>query len=411
MGIKNINISNELRLLLLLTKKEVAFNINKNLENEQIYKLINNDINWKLFFQYANIYSLIPLVYTSISQIESHKIPDWIINRFKKEYEKKRIGIIIQSAEIIRICKLFESNNIRFFILKGIPLALTIYGNITLRESSDIDFFIHRDDLSRAIELINDEKYIHLNDEYGDVLKNIKENNEEYLSKYHHMDYIHPTRGIKLELHWKLSKTYFFIMLNDFSDVFSFNNLWDNRNEIVFSSNKLYKFCLEDELLYLVYHATTHRYMRLKWLLDIYELLNKYKEIKWNELIIKSKKTSLLKALALSIMLCSIYFDLNIEKVKDVAESDELNAVVESKKIIRSIKIFSNFIVPNIFKLYNSEGTMLFKLKKRINYTLWKVSLNNEDKKALVLLNDMKIFISDILRKANVIKKYTMLQK
>jgi len=55
---------------------------------------------------------------------------------------------------------LFESNRIRTIPFKGLTLASLIYGDPTLRQTDDLDFLVHPEDLARAKETLLSAGYL-----------------------------------------------------------------------------------------------------------------------------------------------------------------------------------------------------------------------------------------------------------
>lgn len=398
-----IIISPELTLLLLLSTKEIVNNID-NLEFEKVKRLIKEGISWNEFINNTILHGLTQLVYFTLSKINNNNlIPDYVLNMLSSENQIRKINIIKMAIETDRITRLFLCNNIRFFILKGIPLALSIYNKLYLRESSDLDILIHKDDLNNAIGLLSEEKYIPTSEEFKRVLENIDKH--KILHSYHHIDFKNEKKNIVLELHWKLGKEYLFVSLNNADSIFYFDNLWRGRKQIQLSSNKeLEIFSPEDQLLYLVYHASGHYYMRLKWLIDIYEIINGDNRIDWDLLMIKGKKSKLLNCFALAVKLCSIYYELDLHILRAKINDEDLNNILDSRQLNKVTSVICNFVILNLVKFYTSEGNIIFNIQKRIYFIKYKLFICNKNRKKAVLFLEFKNIIKETLRKVGVLK-------
>ncbi|MDD3225127.1 MAG: nucleotidyltransferase family protein, partial [Clostridium sp.] len=334
-----IFVPNELKLLLFISKKEYIFNVDNYVINN---KIINDNIDWDYFIKLMQLNGLTLIVYYVISKIKDKKIvPDWVIEKIKYEYNNKKFKIIKLSLEVKNICKLLEENNIQFFILKGLPLAFSIYNKLTLRESSDIDLYVNKKCVLKTIELLQREGYKPATNEYKEVLNEVKKNNSKVLFEYHHIEFINIKNNIIIEMHWKLGKEYFFINTNE---IFKFKNLWENRIQFELFNIKINKLSVEDEMIYLTYHAETHYFMKLKWLLDIYELINGYEKGEMKKLVAKFKKYGLLKLLAQALVLCEVYLDLNIDKILNYIDDNELYKIMNSKRILKNTYYITRFI-------------------------------------------------------------------
>ena len=76
-------------------------------------------------------------------------------------------------------------------------IAHDLYGDISLRTSSDLDFLIPINELEKAEEIIENLGY-EKDDYFTSVLNDWK-------WRHHHVTYFHPQKRMKLEIHWKLN--------------------------------------------------------------------------------------------------------------------------------------------------------------------------------------------------------------
>ena len=58
------------------------------------------------------------------------------------------------TREMEMICKSFNENQIRSIVLKGPVLAANLYGDLSLRTSSDLDILIPITELDKADQLL-----------------------------------------------------------------------------------------------------------------------------------------------------------------------------------------------------------------------------------------------------------------
>ena len=91
--------------------------------------------------------------------------------------------------EVVDLCRLLKSHQIRFFVMKGQTLA-KMYPHPEVRTSGDVDFYCYPEDFQRAAKVIGEEWKVELD-----------HNNEE-----HH--YIFSRNGITYEMHHVLLGLY-----------------------------------------------------------------------------------------------------------------------------------------------------------------------------------------------------------
>ncbi|MDO7488046.1 nucleotidyltransferase family protein [Peribacillus frigoritolerans] len=126
---------------------------------------------------------------------------------------------------------------------------------MSLRTSKDLDILIHISDVEKAGDLL---------------LKNGYEREEiSVFDKWrkHDVSYFHPQKRIEIELHSRLHP---FPM-----NVPSFNELWERKRSSKLTSYPVPFFGNDDLFLYLVFHGAKHGWFRLRWLVDIDQMIRK----------------------------------------------------------------------------------------------------------------------------------------
>jgi hypothetical protein len=80
----------------------------------------------------------------------------------------------------------------------------------------------------------------------------------------------HPSKKISVEIHWSLLK-YPAVRFGKLAETVD-----ENIQQTVFAGQEFKQFTLEFELLHLVIHGGLHTWSRLKWLVDIHEILKRF---------------------------------------------------------------------------------------------------------------------------------------
>jgi hypothetical protein len=147
-------------------------------------------------------------------------------------------------------------HNIRSLFLKGPVLAQDLYGDISLRTSRDLDFMVPIEQLAEADDLMAAEGYVKIN-EFDSILGDWK-------WREHHYTYDHPGKNIKIEMHWRMGPGP--------STEPDFEELWTRARRSPLGEHVHY-LGREDLFLFLAAHGARHAWSRLRWLLDIKQLL------------------------------------------------------------------------------------------------------------------------------------------
>ncbi|MFJ7991196.1 nucleotidyltransferase family protein [Peribacillus frigoritolerans] len=245
-------IPKELRLLLEIMKAETK-DIIKSSKQEFI-----SEIDWELFLQLARHHRVYPVIYSKLINIDKRLIPKNVMQSLYQAYQKNTFQMLYLSGEMEQISKLFTENQINLLYLKGPVIAADLYGDISLRTSKDLDILIPIDSLEKAEKILLSIGY------EKEVVPNIL---NEWKWRFHHVVYYHPKKNIELEIHWRLQPC----PLTEPK----FNELWERKRKGTITSYPVYFLGKEDLFLYLVSHGARHGWFRLRWLLDIDQMIRK----------------------------------------------------------------------------------------------------------------------------------------
>lgn len=241
----------ELSLILALIKED----------DEQLSQLIHEelrkDINWDLFIELALHHRLYPVLYLKLKKLNDFFVPIYVIQTLGNQFKRNTFQMLHLSAEMEHVSKLFSEREIRLLFLKGPVLAHSLYKNISLRTSSDLDFLIPIEKLTESEKLL-----VGLGYEKDDYIETVL---SDWRWRHHHVTYFHPKKGIKLEIHWRLHPGP--------GKEQNFEELWKRKSISSLTSSPVYLLGNEDLFLFLVSHGARHGWSRLRWLMDIHQIL------------------------------------------------------------------------------------------------------------------------------------------
>lgn len=362
----DIKVSNELKLVLELVKKDIDL--------DKVSEIVSGELDWFGFLYDTLRHGVVALVYSAAKRLAASseedlageederegkgktlRIPPWVLRELKKYYDDCAEYALKNSLELLNIKALYRKNKIRYFVVKGMPLALELYGDISLRESMDMDLFVCEEDFENAVTLLLACGY----EAQGENDRFIYENrfDEEIKRKYHHLRFYNVSKDTVVELHWKFESKKRFIPLSDFGDFFDFEKLWENRRVINCFDREINCFSLEEEFLFLIYHGTKHYYAKLKWLLDIYYILAyKGEQLNWKIIEEKAKKSGLYWYLLYTLELCKVFFGIEV--------------VIETKAAFGQIRKDILYFITNL--VINIDDRMFMPEKRNLIYRVWR---------------------------------------
>lgn len=246
--------SPEFRLMLLCS--------GKNMSEAQISEakaIISGSVDWKLFANLLDKHRLIPVVFDNLKKYFKEKADEPGLRKLATLRKQSMIRSMRIASAWVAITSAMEEADVRILHLKGPALSLRIYGDIDSRISKDLDLLVDLNDIEKADQVIKGAGYIRTVPA-SDMTP--KQANIWYKNN-HHLTYKGPNALI-IELHFRLSR-----FLYDTS----FGELWDKRGVGRYGGTEYYYMSPEDELLFYAYHGARHGWIRLRWLLDVDELI------------------------------------------------------------------------------------------------------------------------------------------
>jgi len=236
---------------------------NKSVERE-IQTRAAAPIDWSRFLDWVRRNRIAPLVYYNLRQTGSPLIPETVVARIQSEAAKNARRVLIQVAEAARITRLLADAGIRSMIIKGPVLSLLAFGDLTLRESQDIDVVIDPARLLDVDRLMVQAGYRRITPEVELALFQYKIYQRWRCQFRYYLDSL----DLFLEVHWRLTSNSL-LMPSDATKLFSCSK------EVSVGGASFRTLADEELFLYLCVHGSVHIWFRLKWLADIAALLQR----------------------------------------------------------------------------------------------------------------------------------------
>jgi hypothetical protein len=269
-------------------KLQLEFLKCKNIDElKEIDKEWFKEIDWSKFLELAMHHRIYSIIYRKMKQLDSGLIPEYVMSKLQQKYKINTFQMLALSGEMEQMSRLLLENGIKTIFLKGPVIAHDLYGDISLRTSSDLDFLIPLDDLDQAEDLLVKQGYV--KDDYIVMVLN------DWKWRHHHITFYHPQKKIKLEVHWRLNPGP--------AQEPTFHDLWERKRKSDLIVSPVYLLGKEDLFLYLVTHGARHGWSRLRWLVDIHQIVQQ--EFEWSKLYQLLKKYQYLHVGGQSLILSS----------------------------------------------------------------------------------------------------------
>lgn len=258
--------SPELKLLLCCARRDVASEA-----QSQIHTLLEVGIDWPTALDLSDRHGLTPFLWWHLGERFAEAIPQNILTSLETAFLTNARHNLKLTHEIHKVIRVLESRSVQVVPLKGPLLSAQLYGNLALRQSTDIDLLIGRADVTKAAELMLAAGYsctVHL--------RGAKQN--LYVKHLCELEF-RTADGLAVELHWDIVPRYCSLQLD-------FDRYWREWGDTNVPANRINSLAPEALFLLLCAHAAKHRWNRLLWLADINAFLQQQSEPEFLELVL-----------------------------------------------------------------------------------------------------------------------------
>jgi len=276
--------SPEDELLLLLARGSLTAEIQARARD-----LLARGLNWPLILDQPQSYRILPLVYRHLQTLGFAGVPAQA--REQLEALAREVAAInaLAARELAELLRLFDQARIPAIPLKGMALAESLYGDLTLRVSDDIDILVPRATVGRAIAQIST---------IGYRAESAQWSERRLLSSFIEYGFVRQDKsyGHELDLHWG-------VLWWRPLDKGAIEDLWSEARPRTVLGVPAYALSPEWEFLFLAAHAARDGWIGLKWLADIQAACDRG-GIDWDRVWEKAERFDWQEVLELTASVC-----------------------------------------------------------------------------------------------------------
>jgi predicted nucleotidyltransferase len=197
-------------------------------------------LDWRRLLDLAQHHGVIPSLYLSLAALHNLAPPDSFESLRQSQASKVRQTLWL-TRELLRIVQKLDSSGIAVLPYKGPILAEVLYGNVTMRQFSDLDLLIHSSDLPRIKSVLAELGY-----EPGIELAEPEE--REYLKSGYEYTFDSPQGRNLVEVQWRILPRFYCVD-------FDFDRFFHRAASCTVSGMTLRTLSAEDLMLVLCVHA------------------------------------------------------------------------------------------------------------------------------------------------------------
>ena len=240
---------------------------------DRIEALLQRSIDWEYVFEMAAEHRILPLMYWHLSTASPEAVPENFLRRLRPYFGTNKLRALLLAKELLNLHELFERRKIPIIPYKGPVLAASVYGDLGLRMSGDLDILIRVQDVPRAKEMLMHRGYKPTPWKTDTQLTPDQE--AAYLRferEYPFQDY---NSGIGVELQWGVTDKHFPFSLD-------MEFMKERLQRVSLGGGTVPSFAPDVMLLILCVHASVHHWERLQWICDVAEMIRVCQKMDWN---------------------------------------------------------------------------------------------------------------------------------
>src|SRR5580700_7563406 len=302
--------SNEIQLLLACSSPCLS-----RAGADRLKTLVTEKINWADLIRIAAPHGLLPLLHRNLRLVCEDRVPPRTLEQLRRYHESVARRNAIHAGELFNLVDLLEANHIPAIPFKGPTLGLFAYGDLSLREFTDLDIIVHESDLWRTWDVLTRHGYV-------------PEGGEDALAERKplplegkHLAFKCKNR-LTLEIHWRFNEKSFGSQLEP-ADV------WSSVRSSTISGRSLQVIPPEQMLVLLSIHLASHLWRRLNWICDITAIVNSKPDIDWELLLRTARRVRCERILSVSLLLSKNLLGSSLPRhVEERFGKDEVSRVI-----------------------------------------------------------------------------------
>lgn len=204
------------------------------------------------------------------------------------------------AAETLHLLDTLEKEGVPVLAFKGCVLSLAVYGNLSTRKGGDIDLLVRREDVWRALEILE-------RCDYRSFRERSPAEAVGHLTFDCEWELLNARKRMGVDLHWDFSGRNCGLPVPAL-----LRHIWSRQTTTQLCGRQIRSLTREDLVLMLCIHAAKHYWQRLEWIHTLTHLLNQSPDLDWASLFAFARACRTERILALGLVICDEVYGLRV---------------------------------------------------------------------------------------------------
>lgn len=256
-------------------------------KSRRMGQLLGSPIQWNALRSFAENNGVLPIVTQALVCV-GDQIPAEGLAALKQSYQTNLHKALFLSREFVRVVDCLSQAGIEILPYKGLVLAETIYGDIALRQSGDIDLLIRGSDLTRVRDAVSQLGYV-------PHLKLSHDEEEAYLRSGYECAFDGAAGQNLLEVQWAIQPHFYAVDLD-------MEGLFRRGHKVTVAGTEVKSLSAEDLFIVLALHAAKHVWGKLIWVCDLARI-SKLPTLNWNWIGARAQELGIARIVQITLLL------------------------------------------------------------------------------------------------------------
>ncbi|HUP20231.1 MAG TPA: nucleotidyltransferase family protein [Gemmatimonadota bacterium] len=257
----------------------------------RLRRLAEAGLDWDGLHRLAWWHGILPLVARHAGSLEEGLVPPAARAALRGAAVEIARRNLVFLAELFRVLDRLMAESIPAIPLKGPVLAVTVYGDLALREFTDLDVLVDRNDALRARGALADLGYVPLLDVPPAAESSLlRAGNAIALER--------ASAELCVEVHWRFFPRHFRFPLEATGPL-------ERLETVIVQGREIPQLAPEDQLLFLCAHGFRHAWERLEWVAGVAELVRGRAGLDWEAAVERAERLGGRRLLGLGLHLAA----------------------------------------------------------------------------------------------------------
>ncbi|MEP6635329.1 MAG: nucleotidyltransferase family protein [Acidobacteriota bacterium] len=330
----------------------------------RLQTLIAEGLDWEYLLRLADRHGLQPLLHWHLNACCAESIPSAHRDYLRLAFQRVSALNIFLTHELQRLLKLFADQGIEAVPYKGPALAEQLYGNVALRQFSDLDILVHPRDVTNAKEILLAEGYA--------PLPALTDGQQAVLLRTQcNLPFTREHNRLIVELHWTVSAP-------NFARPFEAEAFWGSLEDGSLAGTIIKRPATEHLLLSLCIHGSKHLWERLAWISDLAGLIDQNEGLDWQQLIRTARATGNERMLSLGLRLAVDLLGAKLpQEIEETLNNDEMVPALAAG--VRRYLFTPEFTPSGVAGYFRFQLKARRRLRDKVKYVRFAFSPTEED--------------------------------